>query len=540
MPRFPIPHAIIACLLFAAASHADAGDEKMTFRNNTLPGHLTIHSVRRQTKRIAPRRDYEESIEYLQQGEWVQVNLDDPKPGESTVYQMFYELPPEMLSMYRGAERIRALPNPIEFNIKAGATYLNSERRSRTDNPFKPPSGNTAQEVVMDVMLDVAHWDRKSIEAGHRWERDIQTGYFKGVQRFEFAGVEQTEIGKVGTIRMIVEGEFVGPLARSHKFGKSRAVIYWANLEKTFAAIEARVEYAQRRPAGDEQYQMRIDVGLKRAETLTEAQSEVLRQQLNVFAEALSRSKRKDYAGTRDACRQFRDTWPGSIWTPAVDELQMQTISGTGPRRLKTSEVLDAINQCLIAWNSAMKDQQYDVLDRTRETLIQLNEDARGKILKLIRDDSNKARAAAAFALAFSPDPGDFQSVQKATRDASPRVRGMALEGIAARGDPGTNTEMLMLRLTDGHPMVRARACRAVAACVPREHYSIGQIAKQLNQLLADDESSTVRRDAIRAIGAVGAPADIARLEAAREKESSARNRKEIDLAIERLTALGS
>ncbi|HPF39800.1 MAG TPA: HEAT repeat domain-containing protein [Phycisphaerae bacterium] len=539
MPRFSIPHAVFVCLL-AATGVVSADDVRMSFRNNTTPGHLTIHRVRRQTKRIAPRRDYEETIEYVQSGEWVQVNLDEPKPGEAAVYQMFNDDPPEILSLYRGAERIRSLPNPIDFNIKAGATYLNSERRTRTDSPFKPPSGDTAQEVVMALMLDVAHWDRKTIDSGHRWERDIQTGYFKGVQRFEFAGVEQTDAGKVGAVRMIVEGDFAGPLARSHKFIRSRAVIYWANLERTFASVETRVEYARRRPTGDEKYQLRIDLGLKRAESLTEAQSELLRQQLNVFAGALTRSSRKDYAGVSEACRQFRSTWPGSIWTPAFDELQMRSIAGGAPDRMKTSEVLDAIRQCVVLWETATKNQEYDELDRTRETLIRLNEASRSKILKLTRDDSSKTRAAAAFALAFSPEPSDLQNVHKATRDASPRVRGMALAGLAARGDPGTNTEILLLRLSDGHPMVRARACRAVAACVAREHYAIAQVAKQLNEMLVSDESETVRREAIRAIAAVGAPADIAHLQSAKEKETSARNRAEIDRAIERLRELGA
>lgn len=534
MPRFSITHAVIACLLFPAAQRA-VGEDKMSFRNNTLPGYLTIHDVVRQTKRVAHRRDYDETIEFTQAGRWVQVNLDEPKPGEVTTYQMFYDSPPEMLSLFRGAERIRALPNPSEFNIRAGATYLNSERRTRTDSPFHPPSGDSVQEVVLDAMLDVAHWGHKTVKEGDRWERDIASGYFKGVQRFEFAGVEQTKLGKVGMLRMIVEGEFVGPLARSHKFGKSRAVIYWINLEKTLASMEARVEYARRRPAGDEQYQTRINVDLRRSETLSEAQAELMRQQLTVFAEALSRSNRKDYVGARDACRQFREAWPGAIWMPAVDELQMQMASGAPQRRMKTSEVLDAITQCLAAWETAMKNQEYDLLDRTRETLIQLNQSARSKILRLTKDDQSKSRAAAAFALAFSVEPTDFQTVQKATRDPSPRVRGMALVGIAARGDPNTNAEMLLLRLGDGHPMVRSRACRAVAACIVREHHSIAQVAKRLGELILNDDSSTVRREAIRAIAAVGAPADIEMLEAARRNEDTERNRAEIDRAIERL-----
>lgn len=534
MPRILLTLSVVACLLVPAA-RAVADKDRMTFRNNTLPGHLTIHTIRRQTRRVAPRRDYKEAIEYVQTGKWIQVNLDEPKPGQATVYQEFFDRPPEMLSVYRGAERLKAMPSPDAFNIKAGATYLNSERRTRTDSPFNAPGGNKVQEVVMVAMLDVAHWGHKTVEAGDRWERDIQTGYFKGVQRFEFAGIEETKLGKVGALRMITEGEFAGPLARSYKFEKSRAVIYWINLEKTFASAEARVEFSRRRPGGDEEYQMRINLDLDRAETLTEEQSDVMRQQLNVFAKALGLSHRKDYAGASEACRRFRATWPNSIWIPAVDELQLKVVTSSAHDRMKTSEVLKAITRCLIAWETATKNQEYDLLDRTTETLIEINESARRKILKLTRSDKSKTRAAAVFALAFSTEPGDFQTVQRATRDPSARVRGMALVGISARADPNTNAEMLLLRLGDGHPMVRSRACRAVAACIPREHYSIAQIAKKLDELILNDESEAVRREAIRAIGVVGAPTDITALQAARENEDSARNREEIDRAIKRL-----
>ena len=95
------------------------------------------------------------------------------------------------------------------------------------------------------------------------------------------------------------------------------------------------------------------------------------------------------------------------------------------------------------------------------------------------------------------------------------KPRGMALIGIAARRDPQTNVEMLILRLDDKKASVRARACRAVAACVAREHFSIARVADKVSHLMVYDKKSRVRLEAIRALAAIGAPADIPRLEGA-------------------------
>lgn len=528
--------AIVVLFMSAPAIAKD----RMTFRNNLLPGHLSVHRVLRTIKRIAPRPDYDETIEYAVVGEWVQCNLDEPKPGTATVYQMFSDERPRMIAVYRGSESVKPVPDPSTFNIEPGATYLNTERRTNRDSPFQPPSGEPAHAAMLEAIMDVGHWHAKTIDVGHTWERDIVLSNFSGKQRFQFADIETTDIGKVGKLRMIVEGRFTNGLERTHRFETARAEIYWANMQKSLAALEAKAEYVRLRPTGDEKYELRVDVGLKDVQVLTEPQTELMRQQLTVFAEGLKRINRKDYSGAREACRQYRAAWPSSVWLPAVNELEFQAANVATPRKpLRTSELINAITQSLVQWEAALENQQYDMLDQTREGLTELVAAERAKILQLTREKKNTTRAAAAFALAFSVDPGDFQTVQKLTRDSSARVRGLALTGIAARRDTNTSAEMLLLRLGDEHFKVRARACRAVAACIPREHLSIAPIAERLIELMQNDAKASVRREAIRALGAVGAPADISRLEAALETERDLANQTAIRRAIERLRKLG-
>jgi len=92
--------------------------------------------------------------------------------------------------------------------------------------------------------------------------------------------------------------------------------------------------------------------------------------------------------------------------------------------------------------------------------------------------------------------------------------------------------------LDDKKASVRARACQAVAACVPREHFSIVRLADKLADLMVFDKKRAVRRQAIRALGAICAPADVPRLEDALTHELDKTNRAEIERAIKKLNAL--
>jgi len=207
-----------------------------------------------------------------------------------------------------------------------------------------------------------------------------------------------------------------------------------------------------------------------------------------------------------------------------------------GKPRLSEPELREALGKAILAYEAARANHDYDLLDRTRNALDQLGRDYAARLAKLARNEKDDGlRSQAVFALAFSGRPEDFVAVQKYATSESPRLRAMALAGLAARGHPQTNVELLLALLDDDKPAVRRRACQAVAACVPREHFSVAALIEKLSRLMIHDKSDGVRLEAIRAITAIGAPADVPRFEKALKHELNIENRAEIQQGIETL-----
>lgn len=537
---------IVPLIVFVVIGPGDAlAGDTMTFKNNLLPGHLTVHRITRTTRRKAPRRDFVEKLTYRQTADWVRCNLAESKPGSVTVYQMMTDRAAKVRGLRHGKKKIKPLPPPDHFNLSGGSTRLHSANLTPRDAPYQVPLCDAAERAALRSLFDFAHWPRGKIDASHRWERDVDGGGFKGTQTLEFVDLvrfDHDTIGKgeiAARLTLYVQGAFTGALEKNYTFVKGQAVIHWARLDRTLLRMEARAEYKRRRPNGDEDYELRVEIDLKRMKMLNEAERDGMIDQLNVFAEALKRRQQGEPRETLRLCRQFHEKWPRSIWGPAIEELEERlTRAPRAAAGLKTSELKELLSKSLLAWEAGRSTYQYDLMDRTRKGLRQLCRDYRDKIRRLAKAKQSRDRAPAVFALAFSDDPDDFYLVQKSARDKSARVRSMALAGITARGSPQTSVDLLLLLLSDKKASVRSRACQAVAACVPREHFSIDKAAEKIAGLMIDDEKAAVRLAAIRALAAIGAPTDIAKLEKALHHELDKTNRREIDKAIKVLEAL--
>lgn len=529
---------VAAILLVAQPGHASA-DDTMTFRNNLLPGNMSVHQILRVTNRTVQRTDYVEKLSYAQVARWVQCNLAEAKPGHATTYQMMTDDRAKVVSLFHGAKSITPLPSASAFNLSKGSTRLHSVTRTPRDNPHQAPLCDEAQAAVLRAMLDIAHWPRKKVEAGGKWEQDVRDGGFEGTQRFEFVDLVRIKENVVARVKMKVDGAFAGSLAKSHEFVGAEALIYWARLDRVLLKMEGRAVYTRQRPANDERYELELNVDLQSIHAFNESQRGRMLDQLDVFARALKAQREDDKSAARALCRAFRDQWPDAIWMPAIDELEERVApEQAAPKRLKTSQVKTLLGKSLIAWEAARVNGEYDVMDKTREGLTQLVEDYHAKILGLAESKKSKTRAQAVFALAFSERPDDFIFVQRAMRDRSTSVRAMALAGLAARRDPKTSADMLIILLSDKKATVRSRACQAVAACIDREHVAVAKLADELNARVLEDDSHSVRLEAIRAIAAIGGPADISKLKEALTHELDPANRRAIEKAIERLEKL--
>jgi len=267
---------------------------------------------------------------------------------------------------------------------------------------------------------------------------------------------------------------------------------------------------------------------------------EVFVDQLIAFDKADTALRSRDRAAARGICADYRKKWPASVWDPALVELEQRIDPRERVARpLTTSDLKRRLGEALIAWEAAKANLDYDLTDRTRRSLQAVVKEQGAKVRSIAEGGKDQDRAPAVFALAFSRKADDFYRVQKYARDNSAAVRSMALAGIAARRDPDTSVELLVLVLDDPASNVRSRACEAVAACVSREHYSVDKIAKRLGTFMIEDESRRVRLEAVRALAAIGGSADVAKLEKALSRELDADIRKEVEKAIQTLEKRG-
>lgn len=520
----------------AARPDLAAGSDRVTLKNNLLPGHFTQHRVVRTVHRKIKKDRKTEELIYRQSLNWTQLNANETSPGNLRVVHQVVDEPSKVVSLFDGAAMVTPTPKPAYFGLSRGDIRLYSLERSAYESPVLVPKGGALDTTVLKVMLDFAYWPKHALTAGGKWEREIRDADFEGKQSMEFIELLKGKDETAAVVTMYVTGNFKGTLESDCRFKKGQAIIHWARMDRTLLKLEARAEYERRRPEGVETYVMELAADATRVHTLTADQRDVLIDQLIAFDKAETSLRKGDRKEAFAQCSEYRQKWPKSVWMPALDELERRiSPRDRAPAVMKSSELSRTLGESLIKWEAARSKRDVDVLDQTRRLLVALTKEYGSTIRTLAKSGDDKQRAPAVFALAFSADGDDFYLVQKYARDESAAVRAMALAGVAARRDSETSIELLLLVLDDKKANVRARACEAVAACVPREHYSVEKIAERLCVLMLDDKSRSVRLEAVRALAAIGGGADVERLERLLSRELDGEIRKEAEVAIKRL-----
>ena len=536
LPSFSL---LLVAGVVAMPSAADAqSGQKMSFKNNLLPGHLTLHRITRVVQRTTQRKKYSELLEYRQEADWLQCNIEEAKPGSVVLYQMMDDRPAEVVRVLHGKKKVTPTPPAENFNLAGGSTRLQSATVTPRDGPFQAPLTDPVERTVLQTMLDFAHWPAKSVEEGHRWQRDIEIGGFAGTQTFEFVDIVKVNNEAAARLTLFVQGKFTGPLERDYAFEKGQVVIHWSRSDRTLIKMEALAFYQRLRENAPEEYKLKVDVGLVKSEMLSDREQDTVREQLTVFAEALKKQREGAIKDARELCGRFRDRWPKSMWLPAVVELAKQMMPMAAETKQYTAgELRDMLVKTVIAYEAARSNSEYDLLERMRRVLEGLAGEYHSTLKKLARDEDDGVRSRAVFALAFSKRPDDLVLVQQAARDESFRVRSMALAGLAARGSPDVSSEMLLALCDDEKAIVRRRACEVIAACMTPEHFSAVQLVEKIDHLMVFDKSDNVRLAAVRALAAIGTPADLPKFEKALTHELNQEIRTEIEKSIEKVQA---
>ncbi len=536
------PLAIAGTLVVLALAEAASADpaSSMSFKNNLIPGHFTAHRLDRTIRRKSNRLDHVETLTYEQEATLTQCNIDESTPGKTMVYQMIVDEPARPIALFHDAKRIQPTPDASRFSLSKESTRLHSASKTARDAPVQVPLCDPAERAVLAVLLDFAHWPVKKIDAGHRWQRQVELEGFEGSQTFEFIDLVPIDGEMTGRVTMFVEGKFTGGLEREYAFHKGQAILHWSRPDRSLVKMEAQADYERNRADPADAYHMKLRVGLTDLGMLDEDAQELVKVQLTAFAGALKTLHAGKKGDTLRICREFREAWPRSMWLPAIEELARQAQPRPSEtHRFSTAELKAILAKAIVAWEAARSTQDRDLEEQTRKLFEQMSEEYRSKLTRLASDAHHTVRGQAAFTLAFSKRPEHVSLVERAAKDPSATVRAMALAGIAACGRRDVNVQLLLDRLDDKKPGVRRRACQAIAVCVPPEHFSVVKIVEKVDHLMVFDETAVVRREAVRALAAVGAQADVPKLKKALKHELDPSIREEIEKAIESLQKRG-
>ncbi len=529
--------AIAACALLTAplAARTSAPD-RMLFRNNLLPGQLTEHLLVRTTQRTVRKPRHTETLVWQQQARLVQCNIDESTPGSVMLYQMIVDRPPRVLRLLQGEKQVTPTPDAAMFNLPQRSTRLHSATLTARDAPVHVPMSDRIHRTLLEALLDFAHWPVERIDAGHRWQRTLKLDDFSGSQTMEFVELVQ-EAGEVAArVNMTIKGKFTGKLERDYQFERGEAVIYWSRPDRTLLKMDGRIAYQRKREVGDEAHEMHLTAALTELRQLNDNEQELVKVQLTEFAGAMKEWQRGRQVEAVRRCKAFREKWPNSRWLPAVAQLETQASPDKGGSgKLSTRKLRELITRSIITWEAARNSGEHDLAEKTQKVFARLAEEYRDKLVEMSRDKDDAVRAGAAFALAFGTKPEDVDRVHRALRDKSTQVRSLALAGLAARRPENIKPKTLLALLDDTDAAVRRRACQAIAACIPPEHFSIVEVVEKIDHVMIHDDKDIVRREAIRTLAVIGAPADVPKLEQALKHELNQGIRAEIDLAIRAL-----
>lgn len=528
---------LIAAVLLGASGPVQAQKrDEMLFRNNLLPGQLTEHVLIRTTQRVTQKPRHAETLIWQQQARIVQCNIDESTPGSVMVYQMVVDRPPQVMRVLHGDVEVKPLPKAALFNLPSRSTRLHSATMTARDAPIQAPLADRLNRTLVEMVLDFAHWPAARVVAGHRWQHTIKLEDFAGAQTLEFVGLTR-EGGEVAArVKMSLRGKFTGKLERDYVFNSAEAEFLWSRPDRTLLRLEARVQYERRREPVNETFETHIAAALTDLRQLDENEQELVKVQLTQFSGAMKELQRGHQVEALRRCRDFRERWPTSRWLPAVAQLESQASPKEGGRgKLSLRQLKTHLAQSIIVWEASRSSDEHDLAEKTQRTFSKLAEEYGEQLVALSREQDDSVRASAAFALAFSERPGDLDRVQRLLRDGSTQVRSMALAGLAARRAEGIKPAALLKLLEDPEAAVRRRACQAIAACIPPEHFSIVDVVEKIDRVMIHDDKEIVRREAVRTLAVIGAPADIPKLEQALRHELNHAIRKEIDAAIEAL-----
>jgi HEAT repeat protein len=519
---------IAAALLCVHAGAFAAPPREYRLYNDVTDRRLTSYHIERTIRRATERAGREETLTFSRSSRWVRLQLLAERRGNSKLVQMIVDEPPQQVAVLRNGRPVEAEPDPLELRLDPGSTRLSTDDWNKTDTPCLVPACEPSQQAAIFALLDVTHWPRGGQQVGDRWDTPIASELFSGTQ-----SVALKDSGRIGDrtylkLEISVTGRFRGKAARDGAdFVGGTATVLWPYGRNVLESLEGTAAWKR----GDERYEMKLRATIASNEVLSIDAANDLIDQLNAINAAIVDKNGGKLAEARAACAAYVEKWPNGLWRPAIDYLAAD-LDPQRNRSIAEAEFRQRVLASLKRWQDAGNRDDEAALDAARAELRILADEERARLLDLMKHESQNVRASTAFTLAFGSSAENLAAIQAAARDPSPRVRGWALYGIAERGSRETDVSVLADALGDEDPVVRARACEAVAACVPPGSPRMPELRERIFDLLLHDHRDGTRLAAAVAMGKIGTRDDLERLRKSIKHETSGKIRQRIERAI--------
>ncbi len=517
----------VACLWASslAATADPAPPRGVRLRNNLSAGVRTVYSLTIRTKRsTAPSDDQEaEILVYEQSGRLTLFGLSPPERSRADRAWMLEldEARPEELT--RQGEPILPLPEPADLGLPPRAAQLRVDQATPLDAYAAVAGGSPVERAALLLALDVIHWPERQITAGEQWARSVDHEHLSGERTFTLTEVRGKGRKREAVVTSSVSGEFRDELQGSATLTRAEVSCVWHVSEKSLLDLESTVElsYTPQR----QKRRMTVEVKLERVSHRKVGREErrAIAEELDELTEAVGTYRRGDRDAAVLALRDFESNHPRSMWLPVTRDLMSKAKYEQETLVSLSDEQLSAVLvQLITKWQGIAITDSPERLQPLRTTFAELVDTQREGLRRIVAGNEASMRAIAVFCFAFGSEEEDRRILVERARDDDGLVRAWAVYGLAERGEPDRDADLLYSALSDDDARVRQRACMAVRACILSTSGHRARFADRLIEMVAGDEHEDVRTLAAVSLARLAQRRHLGRLRAIRQQEQAA------------------
>lgn len=526
---------LIVCVLERPAPASDVTGQRVHLRHGLQAGTLARYELTARSTRLRRGPAEHTQLEQSQSGRLVQYVLE-ADAGRARRVQMLALGPSEVRRHARDGFAVVPPPTAASLGLDPGGAYMTIDEATPT---AAPPLVPAEQATALALLSALFAWPIDDVVVGQHWSRPTESGGLAGSLIWSLARVDLAPDCRTATISARFgppSGGSAGPV----RLDSATAELVWDLDAGSVLNLTARVVCLVRHPDFDDEYETDLTAVRREVTVLGEGQRQQMREALRELAEAVAAEKRGSPEAALAKARRFLTRWPDAAWRPVAEQL-IERLAPPPAEHARAAPFADEgeLQRQLAAaverWQKATREHDERALSGLREWFEQVVAANRDAVVSLLPAADPGARAVGVFALAFSEHDLDLVAMQEAAGDADGRVRAWAAYGLAIRGDAQTDFGTLRLLVGDEDTNVRARACEAVAACVPADSRDARRACRLLLARLADDEDA-VRYQAASALTHLATRADLPRIEAVRKRETTAAVREILDRLLQILT----